>query len=123
MVALLVNIKLMIKLIKERWKIKIIEKGKFNLLMRKTIFLSCIKREIANARLCKYENIVELYNSIELDDKFILSFELYDINLYDFIIKNPENKTDLYFIRNIFIQLNNAFEILSKKNNTQRYKA
>ena len=91
--------------------------------MRKTIFLSCIKREIANARLCKYENIVELYNSIELDDKFILSFELYDINLYDFIIKNPENKTDLYFIRNIFIQLNNAFEILSKKNNTQRYKA
>ena len=95
--------------------IKIINKDYFYDSNKEDYYSRCIKREIANTRLCKCKNVVELYDSIELEYEFILSFELCDINLYDLIIKNPENKTDLYFIRNLFMQLNNAFEILSKK--------
>jgi len=57
----------------------------------------------------------EKYNSIELEDEFILSFELCDTDLLHYIIKNYEQQTNLDFIRNIFIQLNNAFEILNQK--------
>ena len=95
--------------------IKIIQKGYFYESNEKDYNSSCIKREIANARLCKCENVLELYNSIELEDEFILSFELCDTDLLHYIIKNYEQQTNLDFIRNIFIQLNNAFEILNQK--------
>ena len=61
------------------------------------------------------KNVVELYDSIQFKNEFILSFELCDTDLLHYIKENHEYKTNLDFIRNIFIQLNNAFEILNQK--------
>ena len=95
--------------------IKIIHKDYIYESNEKDYISSCIKREIANIRLCKCENVVELYDSIELEDEFILSFELCDTDLLHYIIENYEHQTNLDFISNIFIQLNNAFKILTQK--------
>jgi hypothetical protein len=85
------------KITKAIYSIKIIEKEDIDFTNEKDYILFCVKREIANARLCKCENVVELFDSIKLDDKFILSFELCETNLFRFI-KNPKNKTDFLFI-------------------------
>ena len=95
--------------------IKIINKDYFYDSNKEDYYSRCIKREIANTRLCKCKNVVELYDSIELEYEFILSFELCDTDLLHYIKENHGYKTNLDFIRNIFIQLNNAFEILNQK--------
>ena len=97
--------------------IKIFEKDQIDETNKEDYILSCIKREIENTRLCKCENVVELYDAIELEDEFILSYELCDTDLCHYIINNHEyqSKLNLDFIRNIFIQLNNAFKILDKR--------
>ena len=95
--------------------IKIILKEEIDFSNKKNYILSCIKRETGYIRLCKCENVLELYDSFEINDVFILSFELSDNNLLDFVKNNPKYRSNLHFIRNTFIELNNAFKILSEK--------
>ena len=86
-----------------------IEKGN-----QKDYMKNSILREIEIMKVCKCNNIVELYDSFETESYFILALELCDIDLLSYIIKQ-KNPGNLYFIQNIFLQLNNAFKIIYEK--------
>ena len=90
----------MITLIQEKWQSNFINNDKIEYTNEKDYILSCIKREIANTRFCKCENVVELYSSIKFEYEFILSFELCNTNLNDYIIMNSEYMTNLHMNRN-----------------------
>ena len=88
-----------------------LEKGNKNDYMK-----NCILREIEIMKICKCKNVVEIYDSFETKDSFILVLELCDITLRDYMkskVKDvKQNKVDLLFIQNIFLDLNNAFKIM-----------
>jgi len=72
-----------------------------------------IRREIEIMKICECKNVVKIYDSFETKDSFVLVIELCDINLMDYILKNKEYIRNIYFLQSIFLDLNNAFNVLN----------
>ena len=81
-------------------------------------FISEIKKfnqEIKNIEICQCENSVKIYDFFDKEKEFIIVMELCDKNLFDILLER-EKGLNAEEIKNILLQLNNAFKLMSKNN-------
>ena len=90
--------------------LKIIDKKWIYDSNEKDYLINLIKEEIKNTKLCKSENVIEIYDSFETKKSFVIAFELCDYDLRKFV-KNYKDKSTLIEdsqIQNICKGLRNA---------------
>ena len=87
---------------------KNLEKGDYD------FFLEQIKREEEIIKLCKSDNIINIYQKIETSDNIIYEMESWDTNLSDYISKYGGFSENLKNFKKIFIGIINALEVLNK---------
>ena len=90
--------------------LKIIDKKWIYDSNEKDYLINSIKEEIKNTKLCKSENVIELYDSFETKKSFVIALELCESNLFEFV-KNFVDKSTLMDpsqIQNICNGLRNA---------------
>ena len=66
-------------------------------------------KEIKNMEICQCENSVKIYDFFDTEKEFIIVMELCDKNLLDILIEK-EKGFNAKEIKNILLQLNNAFK-------------
>ena len=72
-------------------------------------------KEIKNMEICQCENSVKIYDFFDKEKEFIIVMELCDKNLLDILLER-EKGLNAEEIKNILLQLNNAFKLMSKNN-------
>ena len=77
-------------------------------------FLEQIKREEEIIKLCKSDNIINIYQKIETSDNIIYEMESWDTNLSDSIKKNGPLSNNLKKFKEILFGIINALEVLNK---------
>ena len=87
--------------------LKVIEKkklktGEYNFLLKQ------IKREEEITKLCKSENIVNIYRKLENEDLVIFELELLDTNLNEYIQDNGGLEREVEFFKKIVLSLSKA---------------
>ena len=90
--------------------LKIIDKKWIYDSNEKDYLINLIKEEIKNTKLCKSENVIEIYDSFETKKSFVIAFEFCDYNLRKFV-NNFKYKSPLMEpsqIQNICKGLRNA---------------
>ena len=70
-------------------------------------------KEIKNMEICQCENSVKIYDFFDTEKEFIIVMELCDKNLLDILIEK-EKGFNAEEIKNILLQLNNAFKLMKK---------
>ena len=70
-------------------------------------------KEIRNMEICQCENSVKIYDYYDTEKEFIIIMELCDANLLDVLIEREKNFTTEE-IKDILLQLNNAFKLMHK---------
>ena len=90
--------------------LKIIDKKWIYDSNEKDHIINSIKEEIKNTKLCKSENIIELYDSFETKKSFVIALELCDYDLRKFVnnFKDKSTLMDPSQIQNICKGLRNA---------------
>ena len=76
-------------------------------------------RELENMKICHCQNSVEIYDYFDTKEEFIIIMELCDNNLFKVLAK-IKNGFDVEKIKNILLQLNNAFKIMNEHNIAHR---
>ena len=76
-------------------------------------------KELLYMQLCNCENTVEIYDYYDTEEEFVIIMELCDDTLLNELAKT-ENGFSIEEIRNILIQLNNAFKIMHKNKISHR---
>ena len=96
--------------------LKVIKKELINKSKEKDYLIKLIKNEVKIMNLCKSKNIVEFYDYFETINSFVISMELCNFDLEQYIQKKKENSVllDLSFIQRFFKDLNNAILTLCK---------
>ena len=88
---------------------ELLEKGKADYLLKQ------IEREVELNKLCKSENILELYESIDTPEAIILKYEPYEMNLMDYLNKNGDFKShNINFFKKIVQEIAKALQVLHK---------
>ena len=72
-------------------------------------------KEIKNIEICQCENSVKIYDFFDKEKEFIIVMELCDKNLLDILLER-EKGLNAEEIKNILLQLNNAFKLMRKNN-------
>ena len=72
-------------------------------------------KEIQNMEICQCENSVKIYDYFDTEKEFIIIMELCDQNLMD-VLSEKEKGFNVEEIKNILLQLNNAFRLMKKNN-------
>ena len=90
--------------------LKIIDKKWIYDSNEKDYLINLIKEEIKNTKLCKSENVIEIYDSFETKKSFVIALELCDYDLRKFVnnFKDKSNLMDPSQIQNICKGLRNA---------------
>ena len=70
-------------------------------------------KELIYMKLCHCENSVEIYDYYDTEDEFVIIMELCDDTLLT-VLANTENGFSVAKIKEILLQLNNAFKIMHK---------
>jgi len=110
------------KITKEKYALKIYEKGKLDNLFRKT----CVKSEIEVLYLINHKNIAKIIEDINTNNQIIIVQELVEgSSLKDYYSKELKNKKylsdgDLIILKNIFKQIFEAMNYLHKNNISHR---
>ena len=65
--------------------------------------------------ICQCENSVKIYDFFDKEKEFIIVMELCDKNLFDILLER-EKGLNAEEIKNILLQLNNAFKLMKKNN-------
>ena len=76
-------------------------------------------KEIIYMQLCHCENSVEIYDYYDTKDEFVIIMELCDDTLLN-VLANTENGFSIAKIKEILLQLNNAFKIMHKNKISHR---
>ena len=100
------------KISKKKFALKMIHKKDIEDGNKKKYLYNNIIREIKLMKVCCCNNIVKLYDSFETESDYVLVLELCDTDILSFIKNQKEYQGNLYFIQNIFLELNNAFKII-----------
>ena len=88
---------------------ELLEKGKADYLLKQ------IEREVELNKLCKSENILELYESIDTPEAIILKYEPYEMNLMNYLNKNGDFKShNINFFKKIVQEIAKALQVLHK---------
>jgi len=87
---------------------------------KKKYLINSILMEIEMMKKLKCKNVVELYNAFETKENYILVMELCDTDLNRYIHNYKEHQDILVFIHDIFLELNNAFKIMTMNNIVHR---
>ena len=72
-------------------------------------------KEIKNMEICQCENSVKIYDFFDKEKEFEIIMELCDKNLFDILLER-EKGLNAEEIKNILLQLNNAFNLMKKNN-------
>jgi len=88
---------------------KELEEGDYDFLLEQ------INREEEVTKLCNSENIVKLYQKIEIEDNIIFEIELCDMDLGEYIKTNGCLEKDIKFYENIIIQLTESLKTIYEK--------
>ena len=96
--------------------LKIIDTKLIDKSNEKDYLLNLIMGEIKIMQLCKSANIVEIYDSFQTKDSFVIVMELCDTDLENYIQDYKKNNEyiKISIIQQLFKDLNNAIEILYK---------
>ena len=79
-------------------------------------FIEQIKREEEITKLCKSENIVNIYRKLETPENIIFEMESWDINLADYIEKKDCGLlNDFFTFKEILLGITNALKVLNEK--------
>ena len=70
-------------------------------------------KEIRNMEICQCENSVKIYDFFDTEKEFIIIMELCDQNLMNMLLEKEEGFS-VEEIKNILLQLNNAFKIMKE---------
>ena len=76
-------------------------------------------KELIYMKLCHCENSVEIYDYYDTEDEFVIIMELCDDTLLT-VLSNTENGFSVEKIKEILLQLNNAFKIMHKNKISHR---
>ena len=79
----------------------LLEKAKTNFLLNQ------IEREIKLSKLCKNENILELYERRDIQNLIVLKYESFDFNLMQYLYKNGELKNKKILFKKSYKVLQN----------------
>ena len=72
-------------------------------------------KEIKNMEICQCENSVKIYDFFDKEKEFEIIMELCDKNLFDILLERKRG-FNAEEIKNILLQLNNAFNLMKKNN-------
>ena len=72
-------------------------------------------KEIKNMEICQCENSVKIYDFFDKEKEFEIIMELCDKNLFDILLERKKG-FNAEEIKNILLQLNNAFNLMKKNN-------
>ena len=79
-------------------------------------FIEQIKREEEITKLCKSENIVNIYRKLETPENIIFEMDSWDMNLADYIERNDCGLLhDFYTFKEILLGITNALKVLNEK--------
>ena len=88
---------------------KKLEKGDYD------YFLEQVKREEEIIKLCKCENIVNIYRKLETNNYIIFEMESWDINLSDYIKTHGCFNNRFNTFKEIILGIANALKVLNEK--------
>ena len=88
---------------------KELEKGDYDFLLKQ------IEREEEITKLCKCDNIVNIYNKYENEDYIIFELELCDFSLEKYMRKNGHLCSQLNFFKDILLGITQALKVMNEK--------
>ena len=78
---------------------KFIDKGLINKENKSDYIYNLVKNEISIMKICRCNNVVELYDHFQTKEYFVLVMELCDCNLEEFVNKNKEYQGNLILFK------------------------